>query len=180
MSQNDLADDLYWSPGTRSVCGGMSAQIMWPQVDPYQFPCLFHNQSCSSIGYGEDSLPSFYSFLTNVVPESDRKLWRNEHDLFSPSAFGIPDNQSPAINIIGSEVEDFTDSHTASSHEFQKQPITCFCGSKDNFINGLFFDDIPVHCPGWPEKFLQHRCIAGILKIRIEGFAHEVEEGSKM
>ena len=54
MSQNDLADDLYWSPCSRSVCGGMSAQIMWPQVDSYQFPCLFNNQSRSSIGYRED------------------------------------------------------------------------------------------------------------------------------
>ena len=61
----------------RNVCVNHVAQ-----VDPYQFPCLFNNQSRCSIGYRKDPLPSFYPSVANIVLESDRKLWRNEDHLF--------------------------------------------------------------------------------------------------
>lgn len=98
----------------------------------------------------------------------------------SPAAFGIPDDQSPAIHIIGSEIQHFANSHAPAGHQFQEQPITCFSGSEDNLINSLFFNDIPVHGSGWTEKFLQHRFIARILKMWIESFADEVEKTSEM
>ena len=37
-----------------------------------------------------------------------------------------------------------------------------------------------MHCSGWPEKLHQHKCIARILKTRIENLSHEVEKGPKV
>lgn len=115
MLQDHLADDLDRSTGARSICGGMSVQMMRSQVDPCQFPGFLNNKSRCGIGYREGPLTRFNPPLANMLLESGGKPRRNEDRLFPSATLRVPDNQSLAINIIGSEFQDFADSDTPSS-----------------------------------------------------------------
>ena len=105
---------------------------------------------------------------------------RKEHQLSLLATLRISEHQLSFINIPGLELEDFTYSHTTTGHELKDQAVPEFLGSKDDFINGLFFNNIPVAKRFCLEELSHHGSIAWILKRMIDVGFDEIEECRKM
>jgi len=82
------------------------------------------------------------------------------------ATFGALNGQASFLDISWSQVQDFADSHAASRHQIQHESISCVCGSKDNLINFLFIDNIPLNSLWAFEDLSDDRTVAGIGKCR--------------
>ena len=81
------------------------------------------------------------------------------------------------MNIPWREVQDFTDPHATPSHQFQDQPVPGVHGSKDDLVNSLLIDDIPLESLWALEDLSDNRGVAGIGKCWQAGVDAEVVEG---
>ena len=115
--------------------------------------------------------------VLHVRPQTVYHLTKNEHDLNVLATLCALDRKFLVICISGGELQDFADSHAASGHELQDQPVSDFRRSEDDLIHGLLFDNIPEDGLPGPVDFPQHRDIARILDGRIEVDPDEIEEG---
>ena len=93
------------------------------------------------------------------------------------AAFGVPEGQFPVVDIPGPQLQDLAYSHTASGHQFQHETVSRFDRCEDDFINDIFFDDLPRNDWPCPEHLPEHRAVAGTAKICIDIGSDEVEEG---
>jgi len=97
-----------------------------------------------------------------------------------PSAFGLLNDQFAILEIPQSELQHFSDPHTASCHQFQYEPITGFGGSENDIVHSLLFDDFPFRSHALPVKLADHRRVAWIYKVEIQIVADEIEEGTNV
>ena len=81
------------------------------------------------------------------------------------------------VYISGSELQDFTDSHPSSGHQFQDEPVSHLCRSEDDFVDRLLLDNVPVNGLAGPVESPQHRGITRVLNGGIKIGPDEVEEG---
>ena len=177
MTQDHLAHDFDGNPGSRRIRGCMPPEIMWPQFDPGQLPGVLDDDPCCSIGDWENPVLRLDCLVLHVRPQTICHLSRNEYDLSVLAALWTLDRQLVVADILRGELQDFADSHPASCHQFQDQPVSHLRRSEDDLIDRLLFDNIPVDGFAWPIDLPQHRGIAGVLNGGIEIGLDEIEEG---
>ena len=73
-----------------------------------------------------------------------------------------------------------TDSHPTPGHQFQHQPVANIVCPENDFIDGVFFNNVPMDTGFRPEQFTQHRGITWIFEIAIEVISHEIEKGGQV
>jgi len=157
----------------------MSPQIMGPQTDSDEFPCLFYNHSRRRVGNGKDPFLRFCSFLPDVFAQAMGQLLRDKNDLGLPTTLGCLDAYSSTVNIRGSQFKNFPDSHSSPCHHFQDQPVSLILCPKDDLIDGFFFHDFPGDGSVVFEDLPKHRGITGICEPLHAGVYDEGEECTK-
>ena len=80
------------------------------------------------------------------------------------------------MDIRRGQVQDFSDSHAASGHQFQHQSVPGVCGTEDDLINRLLIDDIPLDRLGSLEDLSDDGRVAWIGKSRQGGADAEIVE----
>ncbi len=136
---------------------------MWPQIFSDhggwdQFPpiCPLFSQPFSqpdmllekSVDLAQYSLP-WYTSLGGRPPFEGWKqfptlyavghLLRDENNFPLFTAFCVPDDHLPALNVFGGQFQHFTDSHTTPGHEFQHKAISWIFSPENHLVNTFFF-----------------------------------------
>ena len=108
------------------------------------------------------------------------KLFAGYVDHFiRPSAFRILDDQFPILDILWSQFEYLTYSHSSSGHQFKYQPVTNVETSENDFIDDVLINYLPLI---WlrPFEYLSNHCgAAWIRQVGLRGIDREIEKGSK-
>jgi hypothetical protein len=177
MTQDHLADDFDWDPGSRCISRCMPPQIMRSQLDPGDSSCFLHEDSGGCVRDREDSILRLNRPFFDVRPQTIYHLSRDKNDLSVLAALWALDGQLQVGDIFGRELQDFTDPHSASGHQFQNEPVSHLRRSKDDLIHRLLFDNLPVDGFARPIDLPQHRSIAGVLNAGIQVGLDEVEKG---
>jgi hypothetical protein len=154
----------------------MPPEIMWPEFDPCDSSCFLHDDPCSRVGDRKDPLFRLKRSLLDVCPQTLHHLSRDEDELRVLAALWTLDCQPLVADIFRSELEDFTDPHAASGHQFQDKPVSNL-RPEDDLIDCLLFDNVPMDGFSWPVDFSQHRGITGVLNGGIKVRLDEIEEG---
>jgi hypothetical protein len=162
MPENDLAHDLNRRSRSRGIGSGMPSQIMGPETDPDEFPCLLYHYSCRRIGDAEDLLFLFNPSSSDIFPQAMSQLLRHKSDLGLTTALGRLNAYSPPVNVRGGQFKHFPDSHPSPSHQFQDKPVSLVLSPEDDLIDGFFFHDLPGHGSIVFEDFPKHGCITRI------------------
>jgi hypothetical protein len=131
--------------------GMISANTFKELEDPIaSFP---DNDPCGGIGYRKDPVLGFEAFISDVSLEPVGDLLRQESGLrFLPTLGGSYDCL-PVFNILGAELEDFTDPHAGSGHEFEQEAVPGISGSEDDFIDHILLQDLESGRFPCPEEF---------------------------
>jgi len=157
----------------------MSSQIMGPEADSDEFPCLLYHYSCRRIGDAKDLLFLFNPSLSDILPKAVCQLLRYEGNLCLTTTFGCLDADSTPVNVRGSQFKHFPDSHPSPCHQFQDEPVSLVLSPEDDLIDGFFFHDLPGHGSVVLEDLSKHRCITGISEPLGACVYDEGEEGTK-
>jgi len=64
----------------------------------------------------------------------------------------------------------------APGHEFQYQPVPGFHGPENDFINGLFLQDIPMDRSFYPKHLFHYGNVAGIMERFINVVTDKIEK----
>jgi hypothetical protein len=75
------------------------------------------------------------------------------------------------------DLEYLSDTHPAAGHQFQNQSVAGFGCPKNDFINGVLFDDFPSGYYPLFIEFSDHGYIARIGQARLYVVSYEIEEG---
>jgi hypothetical protein len=65
----------------------MPPQIMWPEMDPHQFTCLYDHQPCGFIRDRENSILRRLTCTLDIFSKSVSNLLRDKDDLMLFAAF---------------------------------------------------------------------------------------------
>lgn len=98
-------------------------------------------------------------------------------DLSQIAALWAWDGKLLVVYILGGELQDFTDSHPSSGHQFQHDSVSHLRCPEDDLIDRLLFDYIPVDGFAGLVKSPQHWDIIGVQNGGIKIGPDEVEEG---
>lgn len=157
----------------------MSSQIMGPETDPNEFPCLLYHYSCRWIGDSEDLLFLFNPSSSDIFPQAVCQLLRYEGNLCLTTTLGRLNVDSAPVNVRGGQLKHFPDSHPSSCHQFQDEPVSLVLSSEDDLIDGFLFHDLPGDRPIVFEDLSKHGCITGIGESLRARVYDEGEEGTK-
>ena len=113
------------------------------QMDPHNLPRLLDHHSRRWIGNRENPLVRLDLVLTYKFLQAMGQLLGNEGNLSLTPALGRLDVDPPPFNITGPQIENFTDSHPTSGHQFQDEPVSFVRGSENDFVHGFLFHDLP-------------------------------------
>ncbi len=177
MSPDHLADDLDRDTGSGGIGRCMPSQIMRPQLDSGYSSCFLHDDSGGRVCDREDSILRLNRSFFDVRPQTIYHLSGDENDLSVLAALWALDGQLQVGDIFGRELQDFTDPHSASGHQFQNEPVSHLRRSEDNLIHRLLFDNVPVDGFARSIDLPQHRSVAGVLNAEIQVGLDEVEKG---
>jgi len=92
----------------------------------------------------------------DIIFEAIGHFLRDEYHFMLTSAFRLSQQYFSFSNIIGDYFQDLSNSHGASSHEFEYQTVPGFVGPENDFIDGFFFEYVKVSFYFWPEQLAQH------------------------
>ena len=157
----------------------MASQIMWLQIDPHKFACLFHDHSRRRIGNRKDPLAWLNPFLPDKFLEAMGQLLGDEGNLSLTPTLGRLDDDPHSFDVTRFQAEDFTDSHPSSGHEFQDEPVSFTRGPENDFINSFLFNNLPWNRLLVFEGFPEERRFAGVYELLIAGVYDEAEKGAK-
>lgn len=157
MPQDHFADNLDGNAGSGGVGGGISAEIVWPERNTDHFPGFRHYHPGRLIGNRKNPDISCLAAVGGIFPEPVSDLLGNEDHLTLPAAFGLSQIQLPVLEVIGGELQHLSDTHAPFGHQFQDQPVSDFGRTKNDLVNGILFDDVPVGGDLRTEQFAQHR-----------------------
>jgi len=59
------------------------------------------------------------------------------------AAFWVSEGQFSVFNVSGSQFQNFSDSHSYPGHEFQHEAVSWFVCLEDDFVDNIYFDDVP-------------------------------------
>jgi hypothetical protein len=102
-----------------------------------------------------------------------------EGNLCLTTALGCLDIDSSPVNVRGSQLKDFTDSHPSPRHQFQDESVSLIRSPEYDFIDGFFFHDLPGDGPVVLEDLSKQRGITGICEPLCARVYDENEEGAK-
>jgi len=68
------------------------------------------------------------------------------------------------LDICWREIQNFTDPHASSRHQFQHEPIPHICCPENDLIDSFFIDDIPLNSLRAFEDLSDDGTVAGIGK----------------
>ena len=94
-------------------------------------------------------------------------LWQ-ENNLRLLTALWLGNNDFSILNISWFDVQNLTDPHAASGHEFQNEAVSRIPGPEDDFINDFLFKDFPLGFLGSPEYFPENGGIAWVWQVFIQ------------
>ena len=151
----------------------MPPEIVRSQLNP---GFLDDDPRCS-IGDRENPVLRLDRLVLQVRPQPVNHLSGNEYDLRVLAAFWALDGKLLVVYISGSELQDFTDPHPSSGHQFQDEPVSQLCRSEDDFVDRLLLDNVPVNGLAGSVDSPQHRGITRVLNGGIKIGLDEVEEG---
>lgn len=154
----------------------MSSQIVGPQMDTNDLPCLVHNSSPCRLGDGKDPLIGSNSFVDYILLEMSGHLLGNKYELPLLATFGTLEGLLPVLNISKGQLEDLTDPHPAPGHEFENQSVSGFDGAEYELIHYLLFENGPSGESGGSIELFQHGSITGASEIGVKILGDEVEE----
>ncbi len=180
MAQDDLAYNFDRHSGTRGVGGEMPAQIMRPEFDANHFARLDHHHPGYFIGNREYPITGRIAHLQCVFAQSIRHLLGDEHEFVFFAAFGFTKDQFSVLRISLSQFHHFADTHSATGHQFEDQPIADLGGAEDDFVDGFLFDNFPSQRHPLPVKLPDHGSIACVPEFGIDIVAYEIEGGREL
>ena len=157
----------------------MSAEIVGPQPDSHNLPCLFHNDSGCRIGNGENLRVRFDGLLPNVFLQAIGQFLWDEGDLCLPTALGCLNDDSSPLNIRRGQFEHFPDSHASSDHHLQNKTVPFVLSPKDDLVHGFLFNNLPGNGPLVFERFAKEGRFAGVHELLIAGVDDEAEKGAE-
>ena len=120
----------------------MPAQIVGSDMDADDIPSPFHNQPGSRIGQRENPVTRLDSFFPDIPSEPVGNLLRQEHSFGLSAAFGISNDGFTVIDVHGGKLQDLPDTHSASGHEFQHQPVPLVPGPENDLVDHVLFKDL--------------------------------------
>jgi hypothetical protein len=88
----------------------------------------------------------------------------------------FPQYQLSFHYIIGCQFQYFANAHTPASHQLKHKTISGIGRPKNDFIYGIFIQDIPLGFYLWSIKLAQQWGITGVYEIRIEVVYYEIEK----
>jgi len=92
--------------------------------------------------------------------------------------FGVLDGKASLLDICWREIQNFTDPHASSRHQFhQHEPIPHVCCPEDDLIDSLLVDDIPLDSLWAFEDLSYDGRVTGISKSGKTGIYAEVIKG---
>ena len=147
---------------------------------PTSLPALATMTRAHLIGNRENPIIRALTDLKGIFPEPVGHFLRDEHDFMLPAALGLLQDQFAVLEIPQSEFKDLTDSHTASGHQFQHQPVPCLGGPENDLVHSLFFDDFPFRGHSLPIELADHGRVAWIYKAVVQIVADEIEIRTKV
>ena len=174
MSEN--AHDFNRHSGPGCIRGGVPPEIVWSQFDSGEPSCLFHNEPRRCISDREYSVARINTLVRYIILEPRGYPCRDEHDFSLFSALRSPEEQLLIDNIVRGELQHLPDSHAASCHQFENEPVSHFCCSENNLADGLLFHNAPVVWLSWAIQLPKHRCNAGILNGGVKIGLDEIEK----
>ncbi len=116
------------------------------------------------------------SLVPDILFESVGHFLWDEYVLPLFLAFGVSERQLSVLDVSGSQLQDFTDSHSASGHQFQDEAVSWFVCLEDDFVDNFLFDDFPGGNGFCLEHLSQDWGVAGVMEILIDIGFDEVEE----
>jgi len=177
VPQDDLADDFNGSSGSGCMGGGMTSQVMGPQIHTHHLARLFDHHPSSIVGDRENALLGPNSFILDIFLKSDCDFLGNVYDFRIPPTFGVRQCDLAVLDIDRFDFKHLTDPHSALGHQLHHDPVAKIGRFKNNFINQVFFDDLPLLWTSFPEYLFQDRRVTGIFDLKIDGVAYVIEEG---
>ena len=150
---------------------------MWPEPNTNFVSCLFDHCSGGLVTYGKDLVIELNLLVPDIFLESVGHFLWNEYVLTFLAAFGVLEGQFPAVDISGPQLQDLAHSHSTSGHQFQDQTVSLFDCREDDFVDHVFFDDLPGNDGSGSEHLFEHRVVAGVAEIGIDIDSDEVEKG---
>jgi hypothetical protein len=94
--------------------------------------------------------------------------------LFGPLRISLRSSTS-----LGVEFQRFAHPQATAGHQLHEKPVPNLGDLENDFVHGLFFQEVPPYLIGCTEEFSQHGRVARILQIGIIRVFDEVEERSQ-
>jgi hypothetical protein len=85
--------------------------------------------------------PNF--LISDVIFKPVSYLLRDENNLYPSATVGITEHKLSILNIPGSELQDFTNSHPTSGHQLQDKSVSRVLRPEDDLIDKLLFQYLP-------------------------------------
>ena len=139
-----------------SARGGMTPEIMRPQIDTRKLASLFDHHTSCIVSDWEYPLFSFNPFILDVFSKTVCYFLRNENDFGFPATFRVRQCNLLVFDINGSDFGYITESHSTLGHRFQHYAVTGTGYSKNDFINRVFFDDFQLFRTAGAEYFYKN------------------------
>ena len=121
----------------------MPPQIMGPEPNPNLVASLLDHCPGSLVTYGKDFLIGLNPLVPDIFLEPISHFLGNEYVFPLFAAFGVPERQFPVMDIYGHEFQNLAHSHPASGHQLQNDAISWFDCCENDFVDHVFFDDLP-------------------------------------
>ncbi len=180
MSQDHLADDLNRHSRSGGVGRGVSPQIVRSQMDPNNPSSLVYNPSAGCIGYWKNSFVRLNPFAGDVFSKAIGNLLGDENNLTLFATLWASEGKFPVFDISRGQLQNLTNSHPTSGHQFKNQPVPGFDGTKDGLIHYFLFQNIPAGESWGSIELFQHRSTARASEIGIEVLSDEIEERGQL
>jgi hypothetical protein len=180
MPQDYLADNFNGNPGTGCISGSVPTKVMWPEMDSHQFSRPNHHQPCSLIGNRKNAILRRIACILDIFAKPVRNLLRDKDDFMLVAAFWRLQDKFLVLKVLLSEFQDLSDPHPPAGHQLKNQPVPDLCGSENDLIDNILFDDFPFRCHLVAVKISDHGHIAWINRIRLDVVTDKVEKAGQL
>jgi hypothetical protein len=115
----------------------------------------FNNLPGAGIADGENPFFRRHVPGPDIFPQPGCHLLGDINDLVLPTAFGPDQKQFAVIHIRHPKLQDLSDTHTTSGHQFEHQTVSRIIGSENDFVNSILFQDDSLAALGMTKCLFQ-------------------------